>query len=98
MKRTAGTLNRLKHGNALNEEILEAADKIDGESLAPEVSARPAEITVWDESPEDVGWRVQERPIDHEVTISEQLVSEGNEEADREQRMAAGTFDADVAP
>ena len=89
MKRTADTRNFLQDVSALNEEILEAADKIDGESLAPEVSARTAEITVWDESPEDVGWRVQERPIDHEVTISEQLVSEGNKQADRQQRMAA---------
>ncbi|MBV8376834.1 MAG: hypothetical protein JO279_07490 [Verrucomicrobia bacterium] len=81
--------------NALNERILEAADKIDGESLAPEVSARTAEITVWNESPEEVGWRVQERPMDSQVTISEQLVSEGNEEADREQRLAAGESDRD---
>ena len=88
-KRTADTPNFLQHGNALNEEILEAADKIDEESLAPEVSARIAEITVWDESREDVDWRVQDRPIDNEVTISEQLVSEGNEQADREQRLAA---------
>ena len=84
-----------KDANALNEQILEAADKIDGESLAPEVSARTAEITVWNESPEEVGWRVQERPMDSQVTISEQLVSEGNEEADREQRMAAGESDRD---
>ena len=82
--------------NALNEEILEAAEQIDGETLAPEVSSRTAEITVWDESPADVGWRVQERPMDSQVTISEQLVSEGNEQADREQRIAAG--DAEVAP
>ena len=88
MKRTAG-----KDANALNEQILEAAGKIDGESLAPEVSAKTAEITVWNESPEDVGWRVQERPLDNQVTISEQLVSEGNEEADREQRMAADASD-----
>ncbi len=54
--------NVLQNANALNEEILEAAEKIDGKSLAPEVSTRTAEITVWDESPEDVGWRVQEMP------------------------------------
>jgi hypothetical protein len=41
---------------------------------------------------------VQERPTDNLVTISEQLVSEGNEQADREQRMAAGAGDAEVAP
>ena len=91
MKRTADTPNLLEDANILNEEILEAADNIDGESLAPEVSARTAEITVWDEPPKDDGWRVQERPMDNEVTISEQLVSEGNEQADREQRMAAGS-------
>ena len=89
MKRTADTRNFLQDVSALNEEVLEAADKIDGESLAPEVSARTAEITVWDESPQDVGWRVQDRPIDNQVTISEQLVSEGNKQADRQQRMAA---------
>jgi hypothetical protein len=32
--------------------------------------------------------------MDNQVTISEQLVSEGNEQADREQRTAAG--DAEV--
>ena len=61
------------------------------ESSSPrEVSSRTAEIIVWNESPEGVGWRVQERPMDNEVTIAEQLVIEGNEQADREQRMAAG--------
>ena len=95
MKPTSVTPNLSEDANALNEDILEAAEKIDGETLAPEVSSRTAEITVWDESPEDVGWRVQERPTDNQVTISEQLVSEGNEQADREQRIAAG--DAEVA-
>jgi len=98
MKPPTDKPNVLQNANALNEEILEAAEKIDGESLAPEVSSRTAEITVWDESPEDVGWRVQERPMDNELTISEQLVSEGNEQADREQRMASGADDAEVAP
>jgi hypothetical protein len=95
MKPTSVTPNLSQDANALNEDILEAAEKIDGETLAPEVSSRTAEITVWDESPEDVGWRVPERPMDSQVTISEQLVSEGNEQADREQRIAAG--DAEVA-
>ena len=90
MKPTIDIPNPIQDANALNEEILEAAEKIDGEILAPEVSSRTAEITVWNECPEDVGWRVQERPMDNEVTIAEQLVIEGNEQADREQRMAAG--------
>jgi hypothetical protein len=90
MKPKADTPNLLQDASALNEEILEAAEKIDGERLAPEVSSRTAEITAWDESPEDIGWRVQESPMDNQVSISEQLVSEGNEQADREQRMAAG--------
>ena len=93
MKQAAYKSQLVNDVSALNEEILEAAEKIDGESLAPEVSARTAEITVWNESPEEVGWRVQERPMDSQVTISEQLVSEGNEEADREQRLAAGESD-----
>jgi len=97
MKRTANTLNLLQDVNALNEEILEAADKIGGESLAPEVSARTAEITVWDELPEHMGWRVQERPVDNQVTISEQLVSEGNEQADCEQRMAAEAVNVNIS-
>jgi hypothetical protein len=90
MKPTIDIPNLIQDANALNEDILEAAEKIDGEILAPEVSSRTAEITVWNEWPEDVGWRVQERPMDNEVTIAEQLVIEGNEQADREQRMAAG--------
>jgi len=90
MKRKIDTPNLIQDANDLNEEILEAAEQIDGELLAPEVSSRTAEIIVWNESPEDVGWRVQERPMDNEVTIAEQLVIEGNEQADREQRMAAG--------
>ena len=96
MKPRTDRPNPVQDANALNEEILEAAEKIDGESLAPEVSCRTAEVTVWDESPEDVGWRVQERPMDNQLTISEQLVSEGNEQADREQRIAAGAGDAEV--
>ena len=91
MKPTIDIPNLIQDANVLNEEILEAAEKIDGEILAPEVSSRTAEITVWNERPEDLGWRVQERPVDNEVTIAEQLVIEGNEQADREQRMAAGT-------
>jgi hypothetical protein len=98
MKPKTDRPNFNQDANVLNEQILEAAEKIDGESLAPEVSSRTAEITVWDESPEDVGWRVQERPMDNQVTISEQLVSEGNEQADREQRTAAGAGNAEVAP
>ena len=92
MKPKIDTPNLIQDANDLNEEILEAAEQIDGEILAPEVSLRTAEITVWNESPEDVGWRVQERPMDNEVTIAEQLVIEGNEQADREQRMAAGRW------
>jgi hypothetical protein len=98
MKRAAEKPNLVYDVSALNEEILEAADKIDGESLAPEVSTRTAEMTVWDESPEDIGWRVHERPMENQVTIAQQLVSEGNEQADREQRMAAGASDTAVAP
>jgi hypothetical protein len=45
MKRAADKPNLVHETSALHEEILEAAEKIDGESLAPEVSARTAEIT-----------------------------------------------------
>ena len=98
MKRIIEKPNLVHNVGTLNEEILEAADKIDGKSLAPEVSRGTAEMTIWDESPEDVGWRVHERPMENQVTIAEQLVSEGNEQADREQRVAAGAYDAAVAP
>lgn len=89
-KRMTDTLGLRRDANVLNEEILEAAERFDGEYLAPEVSPGTAEITVWDEAPEVVGWRVEAQPMENQVTISEQLVSEGNERADREQRMAAG--------
>jgi hypothetical protein len=97
MKRIIEKPNLVHNVGALNEEILEAADKIDGKSLAPEVSTGTAEMTVWDESPEDVGWRMHERPMENQLTIAEQLVSEGNEQADREQRMAADASDTAVA-
>jgi len=45
MKPTTDTPDLLQDANVLNEEILEAAEKIDGKSLAPEVSSRTAEIT-----------------------------------------------------
>ena len=45
MKPTTDTPHLLQDANALNEEILEAAEKIEGENLAPEVSST-AEITV----------------------------------------------------
>ena len=92
MKRAADKPNLVYEASALNEEILEAAEKIDGESLAPEVSARTAEITVWDEPPEVLGRRVHEIPMEDQVTIADQLVREGNEQADREQRLAAGAL------
>ena len=94
MKPTSVTPNLSQDANALNEEILEAAEQINGVP-SPEVSSRTARSRL-DESPADVGLRVQERPMDSQVTISEQLVSEGDEQADREQRIAAG--DAEVAP
>jgi hypothetical protein len=98
MKPKTETPNLFQDADALNEEILEAANQIDGEILAPEVSSETAEVTVWDESPEDVGRRVLGMPIDNEVTISEQLVSEGNEQAELERRRAARAGDREVAP
>jgi hypothetical protein len=93
--RTIDMPNCSQEASALNEKILEAAEKIDGDYLAPEVSPSTAEMTFWNESPEDVGWRVLKRPTDHQVTISEQLVSEGNEQAAREQRLAASGAEVD---
>ena len=74
----------------LNEKVLEDAAANGGDSPAPETPAGTAEITVWDESADAAGRRMPESPVEGEETISEQLVNAGNNEADREQRLAAG--------
>jgi hypothetical protein len=81
--------------NALNEFVLESAAQDEGEIIAPEVSPVTAEITVWDECPDTAGRHVRESPDDDEMTISEQLVDAGIEEADREKREAAETDEDD---
>jgi hypothetical protein len=74
-----------------NAEYSTAADE-----RAPEVDARTVELTAWDEPPGSSGTSAPKVPMDDEVPPGEQLVEEGLDEADREQRLAAS--DPDFEP
>lgn len=74
---------------------LENADQIQG-SDAPEVDEQTAELTSWDESPETAGSAAHKVLPEDEVPPGEQLVEEGVEQADRDQRIAAA--DPDFEP
>ncbi|MFZ4767903.1 MAG: hypothetical protein ACOYMN_23390 [Roseimicrobium sp.] len=73
----------------LNETILRAAAHVDADILAAEVTRRTAEITTWDESPETLGLRIPAMPPTPVMSIAEQLVTAGADEAESEKRQAA---------
>jgi hypothetical protein len=78
------------------EELQAASDETPTETRPPEVDAQTEDLTTWDEPPSAKGIEVQKSARDDEPTVAEQLVTEGADEADREQRMAAA--DPDFEP
>jgi hypothetical protein len=78
------------------EEIQAAADETPTDVTAPEVSEQTKELTAWDEPPGASGTEAPRVVPEDEVSIAEQLVYEGTDEAERERRMAAA--DPDFEP
>lgn len=78
------------------EEILAAGDETPTDVTAPENSAQTKDLTAWDEPPAASGTAAPKVLPEDEVSIAEQLVYEGTDEADRERRMAAA--DPDFEP
>lgn len=78
------------------EEIQAAADETPTDVTAPEVNEQTKELTEWDEPPAASGTAAPKVLPEDEVSIAEQLVYEGTDEADRERRIAAA--DPDFEP
>jgi hypothetical protein len=78
------------------EEIADAANEMSTNMTAPELDERTEELTTWDEPPAAAGTAAPKVEPEDEVSISEQLVYEGTDEADRELRIAAA--DPDFEP
>lgn len=57
--------------------------------IAPEVDPATAGLTTWDEPENAAGTKTPNVSSGDDTTVAEQLVDEGLEEADREQRIAA---------
>jgi hypothetical protein len=77
-------------------EIEEAESSTAADEQAPEVDPRTVNLTSWDEPPGSSGTSAPKTQLDDEIPPGEQLVEEGIDEADREQRIAAS--DPDYEP
>jgi hypothetical protein len=64
--------------------------------IAPELDERTVELTEWDEPPSSTGTAAPKTHLEDEVSAGEQLIEEGMDEADRDQRLAAS--DPDYEP
>jgi hypothetical protein len=76
-------------GELLNESVLRSAAKVEADLISPESMRSTAEITTWNESTETLGLRIPEMPPTPVLSIAEQLVAAGTEEAEIERRAAA---------
>ena len=59
------------------------------EDSAPEVPPGDESLTSWNESPDTTGYTVDTSPPDQDVDVGLELVEEGVDEADEDQRRAA---------
>ena len=73
----------------LNETILRTAADVDADIIAPESRRSTSEITSWDESPDTLGLRIPVMPLEPDLSIAEQLITAGAEEAEIERREEA---------
>lgn len=78
------------------EEIQFAADETPTDVTPPELNKQTKELTEWDLPPAAAGKAAPKVLPEDEVSIAEQLVYEGTDEADRDRRMAAA--DPDFQP
>ena len=77
-------------------EIETASDETPGTMRAPELTDATAELTTWDEPVDATGGAAPKvRPEDEKSPV-QQLIDEGLDEADRDQRLAA--VDPDFEP
>jgi hypothetical protein len=77
-------------------EIEDAEFASQDDERAPELDPRNVELTTWDEPPSSSGTAAPKVGMEDEIPPGEQLVEEGIDEADREQRLAAA--DPDYEP
>ena len=77
------------------EEIQAAAEEVTdpGVEPAPEVTALTGNLTEWDEAPGNSGVAKPKVPADDENAVGQELVEDGVESADRDQRLAAADPD-----
>lgn len=78
------------------EDIEAAAESDPIGAAAPELNPQTEELTEWDDAPASHGTAAPKVPAFDEATIASELVAEGTEEADRDQRIAA--TDPDFEP
>ncbi len=78
------------------EEIAAASDETPTDVTAPELTEETKNLVEWDEAPASSGTTALRVVPEDEVSIAEQLVYEGTDEADRERRLAAA--DPDYEP
>jgi hypothetical protein len=76
-----------------SEALDEADDETPTDTTSPELDPRTKELTTWDESPATTGRQTPKTEFEDEDTISERLVYEGTDEAERERRIAAADED-----
>jgi hypothetical protein len=78
------------------EELEAATDESTAEEGPAELLHTTEKLTEWDAPPSERGVSAPTVPADDEATVGQQLVKEGLEEADRDQRIAAA--DPDFEP
>ena len=78
------------------DELDVASDETPTDVTAPELNPETKDLVEWDESPESSGHVVPKVLPEDEVSAAEQMVDEGTDEADRDQRIAAA--DPDFEP
>jgi len=78
------------------EEVDLAGERTPLHPPAPEVPPKMEALTEWDEPPAAIGGQAHKVLPEDEVNIAEELVEEGVEEADRDQRLASS--DPDFEP
>jgi hypothetical protein len=76
-------------------EIQEAAEEITDPGIepAPEVNPQTENLTKWDEAPGSTGHKAPTVRPEDENAVGEELVDDGVESADRDQRLAAADPD-----
>ena len=78
------------------EELDEAVNELPSGVHAPEVSEQTENLTEWDDPTDSTGHSVDKIPLEDETLLAEELVDDGIEAADSDQRIAAA--DPDLEP